>query len=152
MTITGSGWLQLQELEKTMDWMGGLLHLPSYDNFHQPEVTKLIRSGNLIVEQKILSDAVFNFEPPYKEEQSLSNNHSWFLNWQKPFKLRNEQSKQYVENWWRSLGYQSSNPDVINKQQNSIKFAEYCYLIQKCSELVYFSKVCTEIDIGGIQG
>lgn len=152
LTITGSGWLALQKLEKSLDWMGGVLYLPSYDGHHYKEINKLVESTHLIIQQEILSSPEHCFIAPFKDKSTCNKDRVWFINWHKILHQRDEDLTQSIKIWWHNFNLQHVpiSDEVIKKQENTLKFATYCNLLYKSSRLIYFSKIAPSIRIDEI--
>lgn len=149
LSITGAGWDALQNLEKALDWMGGWLYLPGYDNHHHPTITELIRTTHLIVQQNNCSEHTQNFTAPFKNGKTYSKEKSWFLNWHKILKQNNLENQALINHWWQPYapGNINNPPDVKNKQRNTLAFANYCDLLNKSAKLIYHSKINTDLKI-----
>ena len=152
LSITGSGWSALQSLEKALDWMGGWLYLPSYDNQHHPTVTKLISTTHLIVQQNNCGGQTQNFTAPFKSSNIYSKERAWFLNWHKVLHQQNQEVDRLIENWWQPYTHANiiDHPDVQKKQANTRAFAHYCNFLYESAKLVYFSKVVPDLKISEI--
>ena len=149
LSITGSGWNVLQSLEKALDWMGGWLYLPNYDNKHHPTVTKLISTTHLIVQQNNCSEQTQNFTAPFKEGNTYPKDKAWFLNWHKVLHQNNDENDKQIENWWlpHTHGNINGHPDVQQKQYNTRVFAHYCNVLYQSAMLISFSKVIPDQNI-----
>lgn len=151
ITISGSGWDVLRKIEKSLNWMGGFLYLPNFDANHYETVQNLIQTTYLVIKQNKVPDVKFN--PPFKQNLGFSTNNTWFLNWQKCFHHQKSDLDKRIENWWSQFAQDSTintSDDVIEKQKNSISFADYCRALHQASNLVYFSKIDENIDIDTI--
>ena len=121
LTISGKGWEVLREIEKTLNWMGGFLYLPSYDGTHYPKMKSLMQSTHLIKEQS--THEHFSFRAPFKANHNLITNNTWFFNWYKVLKMDKSQTDMFIKNWWSQIGHASilnNHPAVEIKQQNTI--------------------------------
>lgn len=152
LSVTGSGWTALQKLENSLDWMGGWLYLPSYDNHHHPTVTKLISTTHLIVQQNCCSEPTQNFTAPFKGNNTYSEERAWFLNWHKVLHQQNHENEKLIKNWWLNYTHVNinGNPDVQQKQKNTIAFAHYCNILYQSANLIYHSKVVPDLKISEI--
>lgn len=143
LTFSGSGWEQLRELEKALDWMGGFLYLPNYDGFHHETITQLIKQTDLIIEQKIVQD--FTFVPPFKEDTKLLKNKCWYLNWYKVLRQAKQDLDLSINSWWNQIDPTNNVNDHKNvklKQLNTTNFAEYARKILESCNLVHHSNIC----------
>jgi hypothetical protein len=149
LSITGSGWNTLLNLEKSLDWMGGWVYLPNYDNNHHQTITDLIRTTHLIIQQTNFSEAKHNFTAPFKEGKKYSKDKTWFLNWQKVLHQENSSNDRLIDNWWQEYTHVNinDNQDVQRKQKNSKDFAHYCNILYQSAKLTYFSKVSDNLKI-----
>lgn len=152
LSITGSGWNSLLVLEKSLDWMGGVLSLPSYDGHHHQEITNLIQSTNLIIQHKILTGKNKSFTAPFKKNFNFAKDRVWFINWYKILCQSDEILTQSINRWWHDfqVGNKSISEEVKKKQNNTIQFARYCITLHESSQLVYFAQVSNNIKIGEI--
>jgi len=151
LTITGSGWGVLRKIEKSLNWMGGLLYLPSYDGTHHETVQNLIKTTNLITEQTVVQDVTFT--APFINGVDLLKRNTWFINWYKILRQEKSQVDSSINNWWSQIAGTNgvNNYDVvIIKQKNSIEFADYCRSLNKASNLVFHSGINKTIDISKI--
>lgn len=151
LSITGSGWNSLQKLEKALDWMGGWLYLPNYDNRHHPTVTKLISTTHLIIEQNHSNNEQHKFIAPFKTSNYMKDK-AWFFNWQKVLHQQDQDNDNLINNWWISHTHTSinENSEVQKKQKNTIAFAHYCNTLYQSATLVYFSKINSDLKIESI--
>jgi hypothetical protein len=78
LSITGSGWNTLLDLEKSLDWMGGWVYLPNYENKHHQTITDLIGTTHLVIQQTNSSEDSKNFTAPFKEGKVYLNDKAWF--------------------------------------------------------------------------
>ena len=114
----------------------------------------LVATTQLIVWQEGAKDKQY-FKPPFKNSQDYKNKDwSWFLNWYKYCRPEKDIYMQRINNWWTQL---SHNPDINNndavktKQLNSIAFADYCCIVNRAANLMFFSKTAHQIDISKIE-
>ena len=152
LSITGTGWNALQTLEKSLDWMGGCLYLPHYDNHHYPMIKQLLTTTHLIIQQNNCSEKSQNFSAPFKESNKYSKERVWFFNWHKVLHQQNHENDTLVKNWWHGFTNQNINEDpaVQKKQKNTLEFAYYCNELYQSSKLVYFSQVQPDLNISEI--
>ncbi len=152
LTITGAVWNELQKLEKSLDWMGGMLYLPNYDNHHHQMIKQLISTTHLIIQQSSCPVKAQNFIAPFKEANSYSKERVWFLNWHKVFHQQNNENYNLVQNWWYQFTHCNINKDpaVQKKQKHTLEFAYYCNALYQSSQLIYFSQIQPELNIGEI--
>lgn len=153
-TITGSGWDVLQKIEKCMDWMGGVLYLPSYDGSHHSTVQNLVAKTFLVRRQVSMATAA-RFEPPIKPGAAIRVDKSWFLNWQRCLNQPKSTLDASVESWWSEFrlgGTAAISEEVRRKQEITIRFADYCRELRDACNLLYFADVCPDLRIGDITG
>jgi len=153
----GSGFDLVMELEKIFNWMGGLVYI---QNLNDPEkkINKLIETTHIVIEQNSTHQC---FKAPLNEKEKLSivfnNNNSWFLNWHKLLHSSEEDVRKQIKGWFSQFHINSSKIDeelgkeIIEKQEHSIAFANYCISLYEACLLIYHSKINREIDIGKIQ-
>lgn len=154
LTISGKGWDKLRKLEGEMDWMGGWLYHSPQGQVQYDMLMDLVATTQLIVWQEGAKDKQY-FKPPFKNSQDYKNKDwSWFLNWYKYCRPEKDIYMQRINNWWTQL---SHNPDINNndavktKQLNSIAFADYCCIVNRAANLMFFSKTAHQIDISKIE-
>lgn len=152
-TVAGEGWDRLLDYEKALNWSGGWLHLPNYDGVHDPEVTALIASTYLVSEHK--STMVENvYKAPFKNPERYAGDKFWFLNWYKILRKDIGSLEHDIESWWVQYTHNASineSKAAVSKQKNTLEFAEYCVRIYQSANLMYFSKVAPNIDLGEIE-
>ena len=147
-TISGPGWDTLREIEKSLDWMGGVLYLPNYDGSHQEAIEGMVRERHLVKKQTI---AEIQFDPPFKEGHPLNHEKSWFLNWQKILRQPKQVVDASIEAWWSQFcpgGERTTAGDVERKKMNTIVFADYCRALDDAANLIYHSYTHRGVHVG----
>lgn len=147
VTMSGPGWDMLQELEPSLDWMGGLLHLPQYDGSHQAAIEDLVRKMHLVKKQ---TNAGTKFDPPFKEGCYLDHKKSWFLNWRAILKQPKLDVDASIEAWWSQIpgGQNTTAEDVVRKKKNTKVFADYCRALDHAAKLIFHSDTCRGVHVG----
>jgi len=150
-TVSGRAWNILLDLEKALNWMGGLLYFPQYDGKIDPTVKNMICSTQLIKEQSQTNSLIFT--PPYKPGQSINRIHAWYLNWFRVLKLPKHDQDLAIRNWWIQLSHCNNINDHTEsqiKQDNAISFADYCREIVSSARLLHNAEICPNIEKGAI--
>ena len=151
LTISGPGWTVLREIEKSLNWMGGLLYLPTYDGTHDPTVTHLVNTTWLVIRQ--LQGPNPHFTPPFKANLGFETTRTWFLNWHKILQLPKHQLDPIIRQWWLQIAHDkqiNASQQVQEKQDNTIAFSDYCRQLYEAASLVFFSDINKDIDMQAI--
>jgi hypothetical protein len=116
--------------------MGGLLHLPQYDGFHDTAIQGLVRKMHLVKKQSL---AETKFDPPFKKGSYRGAEKSWFLNWQAYLNQPKQAVDDSIEAWWSQIlpGGQNTKAEVVaRKKKNTIVFADYCRALSHAANLI----------------
>ena len=152
LTISGPGWLELMEIEKALDWMGGFLYLPRSDGTHQKTLEELVQTAYLVKEQ---THSEMRFTPPIKQNHHFQKDKTWFLNWYKILRQTKDDVDRSIKGWWSQVpvsGDINKCEEAERKQRNSIQFADYCRTLIQAAELVFYSDINRELPIVKIRG
>jgi len=152
LTVSGKDWVRLMNLEKKLDCMGGLVHLPQLDGSVYPKIQKLISETRLI--KTITNGITPGFQIPLKEGHSLHKDKFFFLNWQKPLQLKSDQFSLYINSWWNgfpsSANAAAADDTVKNKQENTIQFGDYCVRLHDAVKLSWNAGLIDDYNIGSL--
>lgn len=143
ITVSGSGWSNIKDVEKRLNWIGGILYLPQYDGHHVRVVDELVHKNYLIIQQNDAKDEQ-HFMAQFKEREKLDSNNTWFLNWHRILKLSKEKQDEQIDDWWQRYIHDrtiSNDKKVKLKQENTKMFADYCRMLYQAAYLVHFSKI-----------
>ncbi|MHA2029769.1 MAG: hypothetical protein ACW99Q_10290 [Candidatus Kariarchaeaceae archaeon] len=140
-TVSGIAWDRIRDLEKSLDWCGGVLVLEKYNGKHHSVITDLVNNQRLVKENDRSDYA--KFLAPWKKGMKPSTDKIWFINWW--LHLRRSKSDYYAEidNWWVNAHHTSSISETQNmvpvKKTNTKEFLDYCKLLSDSAWLLFWS-------------